>query len=97
MGQSSFAASLTTTAPPGKEVQVTRIGPSLAAQRRSAWEHWYGPVAAARRGRALWQTLSWAVFAAAYVGAVIFVSSGLKASAGSSFSCWQRARACPRT
>jgi ATP-binding cassette subfamily B protein len=74
---------VTTTAPPGKEVRVTRIGPSLAAQRRSVWEHWYGPVAVARRGSALWQTLSWAIFAVGYVGGVIFVSSGLKASAGS--------------
>lgn len=74
---------VTTTAPPGKEVRVTRMGPSLAAQRRSAWEYWYGPVAAARRGSALWQTLSWAIFAVTYVAAVIFVSSGLKASAGS--------------
>src|SRR5947209_5764615 len=38
-----------TTAPPGKEVRVTRIGSSLIARRRAAWEHWYGPVAAARR------------------------------------------------
>jgi ATP-binding cassette subfamily B protein len=72
-----------TTAPPGKEVRVTCIGPSLVDQRRAAWEHWYGPVAAARRGSALWQTLSWAVFAAAYVAAVVFVSSVLKASPGS--------------
>jgi ATP-binding cassette subfamily B protein len=72
-----------TAAPPGKEVRVTGIGSSLVAQRRAAWEHWYGPVAAARRSSALWQTLSWAVFAAGYVAAVIFVSSVLKASPGS--------------
>ena len=35
-----------TTAPPGKEVRVTRIGDRLVAQRREAWERWYGPVAA---------------------------------------------------
>ncbi len=72
-----------TTAPPGKEVRVTRIGPKLVDQRRAAWERWYGPVAAARRGSALWQTLSWAVFAAGYIAAVVFVSSVLKASPGS--------------
>jgi ATP-binding cassette subfamily B protein len=72
-----------TTAPPGKEVRVTGIGPSLIGQRRAAWEHWYRPVSAARRGSALWQTVSWAVFAAAYVAAVIFVASVLKASPGS--------------
>ncbi|HVW84653.1 MAG TPA: ABC transporter ATP-binding protein, partial [Bryobacteraceae bacterium] len=72
-----------TTAPPGKEVRVTRIGPSLIEQRRAAWEFWYGPVAAARRGSALWQALSWAVFGAAYVAAVVFVSSVVKATPGS--------------
>jgi ATP-binding cassette subfamily B protein len=72
-----------TTAPPGKEVRVTRIGPSLIDQRRSAWECWYGPVAAARRGSAGWQALSWTVFGCAYVGAVVFVASYLKASPGS--------------
>jgi ATP-binding cassette subfamily B protein len=71
-----------TTAPPGKEVRVTGIGPSLVMQRRAAWEHWYRPVAAARNGSALWQALSWALFGAAYVAAVVFVSSGLKASPG---------------
>ena len=37
-----------TTAPPGKEVRVTRIGDRLAKERREAWERWYRPVAAAR-------------------------------------------------
>jgi ATP-binding cassette subfamily B protein len=74
---------LATTAPPGKEVRVTGIGRALIAQRRSAWQYWFGPVAAARRGTAGWQTLSWAVFAAAYVAAVVFVSSVMKASPGS--------------
>jgi ATP-binding cassette subfamily B protein len=71
-----------TTAPPGKEVRVTGIGASLVAQRRAAWEHWYRPVAAARNASALWQALSWAVFGAAYVAAVVFISSVLKASPG---------------
>jgi ATP-binding cassette subfamily B protein len=34
-----------TTAPPGKEVRVTGIGERLIAQRRQAWERWYGSVA----------------------------------------------------
>ena len=71
-----------TTAPPGKEVRVTGIGPSLVLQRRAAWEHWFRPVAAARNGSALWQALSWALFGAAYVAAVVFVAAGLKASPG---------------
>jgi ATP-binding cassette subfamily B protein len=73
---------LATTAPPGKEVRVTRIGADLVKRRREAWERGYHGVAAARRQTAVWQSLSWAVFGAAYVGAVVFVSSVLKATPG---------------
>jgi len=73
---------LATTAAPGKEVRVTRIGERLARDRRQAWERWYGPVAASRWNSAAWHALGWAVFGAAYVAAVVFVSSVLKASAG---------------
>jgi ATP-binding cassette, subfamily B, bacterial len=72
---------LATTAPPGKEVRVTGIGALLISERRAAWERWYGPVASARWGSALWHALAWAVFGLAYVGAVVFVSSGLGAPA----------------
>jgi len=72
---------LATTAPPGKEVRVTGIGERLVTERRAAWERWYGPVAAARRGSAWWHALAWAIFGFAYVGAVMFVSSGLGAPA----------------
>ena len=71
-----------TTAPPGKEVRVTRIGDRLVKQRREAWERWYGPVSAARWGTAVWHTLAWAIFGAGYVGAVVFVSSKPGATAG---------------
>ena len=64
-----------TTAPPGKEVRVTRIGERLVSQRRAAWERWYGPVAAARFASAFWHALAWAIFGSAYVGAVVFVSA----------------------
>jgi ATP-binding cassette subfamily B protein len=73
---------LATTAPPGKEVRVTRIGERLIADRRSAWERWYRLVSAARWGSAFWHVLAWAVFGLAYVGAVVFVSSFLRAPAG---------------
>jgi ATP-binding cassette subfamily B protein len=73
---------IATTAAPGKEVRVTGIGPRLTAMRRDAWERWYGPVAAARWGSAAWHTLAWAVFGSAYVGAVVFVSSGLGSPPG---------------
>jgi ATP-binding cassette subfamily B protein len=72
---------IATTAPPGKEVRVTGIGELLVSERRSAWESGYEPVAAARWGSALWHTLAWAIFGLAYVGAVVFVSSGLGAPA----------------
>jgi ATP-binding cassette subfamily B protein len=68
---------LATTAPAGKEVRLTGIGERLVTERRAAWERWYGPVAAARWGSALWHALAWAIFGFAYVGAVVFVSSGL--------------------
>src|SRR5438132_6185210 len=63
---------MATTATPGKAVRVLGIGERLATERRQAWERWYGPVSAARRGSALWHALAWAVFGAAYVGAVVF-------------------------
>src|SRR5881392_1206467 len=44
-----------TTAPPGKEVRVTRIGARLVAQRRAAWERWHGP-SSARRTWAPWRS-----------------------------------------
>ena len=64
-----------TTAAAGKEVRVLGIGSRLVEARRAAWERWYGPVAAARWGSAAWHTLAWALFAAAYVGAVVFVAT----------------------
>src|SRR3954471_12078544 len=66
---------MATTAAAGKEVRVLGIGRRLAVQRREAWERWYGPVAAARWVSAVWHTLAWTVFAAAYVAAIVFVST----------------------
>jgi ATP-binding cassette subfamily B protein len=73
---------LATTAPPGKEVRVTGIGERLVTDRRAAWQRGHGPIAAARWGSAWWHTLAWAIFGCAFVGAVVFVSSGLGAPAG---------------
>jgi ATP-binding cassette subfamily B protein len=64
-----------TTASPGKEVRVLGIGERLVVMRREAWEQWYGPVAAARWGSAMWHSLAWAVFGGAYVGAIVFVAT----------------------
>jgi ATP-binding cassette subfamily B protein len=71
-----------TTAPPGKEVRVTGLGARLVELRRAAWERWYGPVAAARWGSAAWHSVAWLIFSAGYVGAVVFVSSGLSETPG---------------
>jgi ATP-binding cassette, subfamily B, bacterial len=73
---------MATTAPPGKEVRVLGIGERLITQRRDAWERWYGPVAAARWGSAVWHTLAWAVFGGGYVGAVVFVATRTGSSPG---------------
>jgi ATP-binding cassette, subfamily B, bacterial len=71
-----------TTAPPGKEVRVTRIGDRLVRMRREAWERWYGPVSGARWATAGWHMLAWMIFGAAYVGAIVFVTSRPGATPG---------------
>jgi ATP-binding cassette subfamily B protein len=73
---------LGTTAAPAKEVRLAALGPRLVEQRRAAWERWYAPVSAARWGSAVWHTVAWAIFGAGFVGAVVFVSSGLHAPPG---------------
>jgi ATP-binding cassette, subfamily B, bacterial len=71
-----------TTAAPGKEVRLTGIGPQLLRDRRSAWEWWYAAVSKARWQSAVWHASAWAVFGAAYAGAIVFVALGLRASPG---------------
>src|SRR5205823_14046776 len=78
---STHLFTIATTAPPGKEVRVTGIGTRLSTERRERWEEWYRGVSAARWGSAVWHTLAWATFGLAYVGAIVFVSSGLRAPA----------------
>jgi ATP-binding cassette subfamily B protein len=73
---------LATTAPPGKEVRVTGIGDGLISGRREAWERWYRPLSTARWGSAVWHTIAWTLFAAGYVGAVVFVALGLGSPPG---------------
>jgi ATP-binding cassette, subfamily B, bacterial len=73
---------LGTTAAPGKEVRVTGTGEWLATERHASWQRWYQPVAAVRWATALWHSLSWAVFAGAYVAAVVYVASGLRRGVG---------------
>jgi len=74
---------IATSAVPGKEVRVLGIGERLAQERRAAWERGFQSVSAARGSSALWHALAWSVFSLAYVGAVVFVASGMRASAAS--------------
>ena len=71
-----------TTASAAKEVRLAGIGETLARRRRETWQRGHEPIAAARWASMTWHALAWAIFAAGYVGAVIFVSAGLHASAG---------------
>jgi ATP-binding cassette subfamily B protein len=71
---------LATTAASSKEVRVIGIGEQLLRDRRAAWERWYGPIAHARWGTALWNALAWAIFGTAYAGAIVFVAWGIHAS-----------------
>ena len=74
---------LATTAAPGKEVRVTRIADRLVRDRRAQWERAYQPIAAERWRTAAWHVAAWFIFGSAYVGGVVFVAWGLRASAGS--------------
>ncbi len=74
---------LSTTASSGKELRVLGIGGALAARRRASWERWYGPVATARTRSSAWYAAGWAVFALAYVGAIVLVAAGPRASPAS--------------
>jgi ATP-binding cassette, subfamily B, bacterial len=83
-GHQRLAAHLfqtSTTAPPGKEVRLLALGPTLVDQRRREWSRWYAPVAQARWHTAVWQSLAWAIFGLAYVGAIVYVANGLDAAA----------------
>src|SRR4051812_10683985 len=73
---------LGTTAPPGKELRVARTSAGVVARRRTAWDRWYHGVARSRWASAVVQSGAWALFGLAYVGAVVFVASGLKATPG---------------
>jgi ATP-binding cassette subfamily B protein len=73
---------LGTSAGPGKEIRVDRTSDIVAARRTDAWRSWYDEVAAARWRSAMWHSLAWTVFGLAYVGAVVFVASGLNSPPG---------------
>src|SRR3954468_2471238 len=74
--------SVATTPPPGKEVRVTGNQADLAARRRTAWGAWFGPIRATNLVSAAWLSAAWAVFSLAFVGAVVWVVTGLDRGPG---------------
>jgi len=74
---------LSTTASSGKELRVLGVGTALASRRRDSWARWYGPVAAARSASSTWYSAGWAIFALAYVGAIVLVAAGPHANPAS--------------
>jgi ATP-binding cassette subfamily B protein len=73
---------LGTSPGPGKEIRVDGTSDVVAGRRRAAWDTWYDEVAAARWRSAAWHSAAWTLFGLAYVGAVVFVASGLNAPPG---------------
>jgi ATP-binding cassette, subfamily B, bacterial len=73
---------MATTAAAGKEVRVTGIADRLARERHTAWAFGHQAIAKARWVSAGWHASAWAIFGVGYVGAIVFVSSGLRAPVG---------------
>lgn len=73
--------STATSASPAKELRLHELGPSLVERRASVWRRWYAPTARTQLGTSAWGAASWALFGMAYAGAIVFVASGLDASA----------------
>jgi len=71
------------SAGPAKEIRLSGLQSELRTQRNDAWDRWYRPVARTQFASAAWSAGTWAIFGLAYVGAVVFVASGLEASVGS--------------
>jgi ATP-binding cassette subfamily B protein len=82
MRRSRHLFDLGTAAGPGKELRVDGTGDELIARRRDSWDQWFAPVSHARWVSAGWYTAAWTLFGLAYVGAVVFVASGLNGSPG---------------
>ncbi len=66
---------LGTTAAPGKEVRLQRLGAGLVERRAEAWEQWYRPVARTQLVSAAWSFAAWALFGAAFAAAIAIVAS----------------------
>jgi ATP-binding cassette subfamily B protein len=73
---------LGTTAGPGKEIRIGGIGDRLARLRWSTWVEWSRKIEKNRTTSAAWTALTWGLFGAAYVGAIVAVATVLDGSAG---------------
>jgi ATP-binding cassette, subfamily B, bacterial len=74
--------SVATTPPAGKEVRVTGNQHDLVRRRAEAWGRWFRPIRATQLTSAAWLTLAWAVFSLAFMGAVVWVVTGLDRGPG---------------
>ena len=54
----------------------------LAVRRRTAWGAWFGPLRSTQLASAAWLAVAWAVFALAFVAAVVWVVDGLDRGPG---------------
>jgi ATP-binding cassette, subfamily B, bacterial len=73
---------LGTTAPAAKEVRVTNTGDWLISERRASWDRYYRTVSKVRWVTAAWHTAAWAIFAGAYVTAIVYVATRLDSGVG---------------
>ncbi|MEZ5282808.1 MAG: ABC transporter ATP-binding protein [Acidimicrobiales bacterium] len=69
--------SLVTLPHSAKEVRLSGNAQAIKDRRNESWTAWWTPLSATRRNTALWHSLAWAIFGAAYVGAIVFVAEGL--------------------
>src|SRR4029077_11995449 len=71
-----------TSPPPGKEVRVTGNQADLVARRHPAWGAWVARIRGTQLVSAAWLAAAWAVFALAFVAAVVWVVDGLDRGPG---------------
>lgn len=71
-----------TSGPSAKEVRVTGNQADLVARRQAAWARWFVPIRRTQLVSSAWLTVAWTVFALAFVGAVVWVVTGLDRGPG---------------
>jgi ATP-binding cassette, subfamily B, bacterial len=66
----------------GKELRVRNLVPFVSERWHSSWQRWYAEVGRVRWVGALWHAAAWALFGAAFAGAISFVCLRPQPSAG---------------